>query len=319
MLRPWFFALPLASCLLAACSSSQADSTAQDSADAGEAPDNAVTSVLAPTTFVATAGCTSAWLTWAAPTMPTGTTLTGYSVQQATTTAGPWTNVANCLQTSTAANCAALALTGGSTYSFRVAAITKTGTVSSTGPYSSTATPAAIHTIGTTCVNRDLGPGGGKLYKNNSFACGPTLSSTCTFLEIGPNLGSMAWCQKLNKVTGAVGTNVGTGAPNTAAMIAIGCTSGAGFAANAYRGGGFSDWYLPSEIEVFIANNLLFQYKNVSTEIKPVTWSSTTWWTSTQTSTFNSTASTVKIDTAVLVNSALGKASSAEVHPIRTF
>ena len=106
---------------------------------------------------------------------------------------------------------------------------------------------------------------------------------------------------------------------NTAAMLAIGCTSGAGFAANAYRGGGFSDWYLPSEIEVFIANNLLFQYKNVSTEIKPVTWSSTTWWTSTQTSNFNSTASTVKIDSAVLVNSALGKASSAEVHPIRTF
>ena len=257
--------------------------------------------------------------------MPTGTTLTGYSVQQGATTAGPWTNVANCPQTSTAATCAALALTVGSTYSFRVAAITRTGAVSSTGPYAtatSTGTAStdsgAIHGIGTTCVSGDLGPGGGKfLAFDLSFACGPTLSSTCRYIEVGPSLGSMAWCDKLNKVSGALNTARGAGAANTAAMLAIGCTSGAGFAANAYRGGGFSDWHLPSvgDSSVFYAQ--LYLAKNISSEIKPVTWSSTTWWTSNQGSNFNSTSNTINIGTNV--NSELGKASSAEVHPIRTF
>jgi hypothetical protein len=264
--------------------------------------------------------------------MPSGTTLTGYSVQQSVTS-GPWTDVANCSKTSTTTNCAALSLPAVSananvTYSFRVAAITKTGTVSSTGPYATatavvgTTTSTSITggqiTASTACALYAVGPAGGTIvYSGAGFACGPTKSSTCTTIEVGPNLGSMAWCSKLNMVTGAVDTAVGTGASNTAAMLAIGCTSGAGFTANAYRGGGFSDWHLPSQLEAAIFYSTLYQRRQTSTDTRNTSWTSTTWWTSTQVSNFNSTARTSNIATAV--SSELGKASSAEVHPIRTF
>lgn len=319
MPRIWLVALPLASCLLAACSSSNTDATSANEGDAGEAPDNAVTSVLAPTTVAATAGCTSAWVTWGAVSMPSGTTLTGYSVQQAATTAGPWTDVANCSKTTpTVNNCAALALTGGSTYSFRVAALTTKSSVSSTGPYG-TATSAAIHTIGTNCVSGDLGPAGGKIFKPSSgsaFTCGPTRSSSCKYLEYGPNLGSMAWCNKLNKVSTAVDVDFGGGALNTAAMIAIGCTSGAGFAAQAYRGGGFSDWYLPNVAEAFWAYTTV--YLSVSSN-KFITYSNKIWWTSNQTTDFSPNATTLWISDPSYYTSSQGKTVSFEVHPVRAF
>jgi len=264
--------------------------------------------------------------------MPSGTTLTGYSVQQSVTS-GPWTDVANCSQTSTTTNCAALSLpaVAGSanvTYSFRVAAITKTGTVSSTGPYATataydgTLTSTAITggQIQSTlnCALYTVGPAGGTIvYSSTQFACGPTKSSLCNFIEVGPNLGSMAWCSILNKVTGAVDTALGTGASNTKAMLAIGCTSGAGFAANAYRGGGFSDWHLPSSLEAAIFKATLYDVRQNSSYTRNTSWTSTTWWTSTQVSNFNSTARTSNIQTNV--SGELGKASSAEVHPIRTF
>ncbi|MEI6624536.1 MAG: hypothetical protein WCP28_21815, partial [Actinomycetes bacterium] len=60
----------------------------------------------------------------------------------------------------------------------------------------------------------------------------------------------MAWC---TDTTNAVTTNtgIGDGAENTTAMLTnaspfAACTSGAGYSARAYHGGGLTDWYLPS-------------------------------------------------------------------------
>ena len=54
----------------------------------------------------------------------------------------------------------------------------------------------------------------------------------------------LAWCNTSTSVT--TGTAVGTGSANTTAMLALPCTSGAGVSARAYRGGGLTDWFLPS-------------------------------------------------------------------------
>jgi len=53
-------------------------------------------------------------------------------------------------------------------------------------------------------------------------------------------------------VPGALGTRIGTGAANTDAIISryVPSTDYAAGLARAYRGGGYSDWYLPSKDEL---------------------------------------------------------------------
>jgi hypothetical protein len=59
----------------------------------------------------------------------------------------------------------------------------------------------------------------------------------------------LAWCNVTTSIPGATGTDIGTGAANTAAMDAA-CSSGAGQAASDYSFGGYDDWFLPSTREL---------------------------------------------------------------------
>jgi len=109
----------------------------------------------------------------------------------------------------------------------------------------------------------DIGAGGGKVIYVSAtpFPCGATLSASCTSLEVAPSNWNAtpdlptAWCSSgtssnQNALTGTHPTSsvIGMGLKNTLA-IAAGCTGGAANVALAYRGGGFSDWYLPDNDE----------------------------------------------------------------------
>ena len=101
----------------------------------------------------------------------------------------------------------------------------------------------------------DTGPGGGVVF----FDAG-SKQSWGRYLEVAAASWSGAasdpvatWCPERKAgftATVRTGTDIGSGAANTKAIIkACGSTSAAGVAA-AYRGGGKTDWYLPSKDEV---------------------------------------------------------------------
>lgn len=88
----------------------------------------------------------------------------------------------------------------------------------------------------------EIGPGGGLIF----------LRSGGKTYEMAPkdwsvNEGGIEWCDVSTTVSTSGG--VGTGAANTTAMLAV-CAVGAANAVRAYNGGGFTDWYLPSELEL---------------------------------------------------------------------
>jgi hypothetical protein len=91
----------------------------------------------------------------------------------------------------------------------------------------------------------DVGPGGGLVF---------LISGGLTY-EMAPKSWGVSgaidptaeWCNTSSDLFTSQG--IGTGSANTDLMLAgtpATCTSGAAVSARAYRGGGYSDWYLPS-------------------------------------------------------------------------
>ncbi len=119
------------------------------------------------------------------------------------------------------------------------------------------------------CQVGDTGPGGGIVFfvAATPFACGPTLSSGCTYLEAAP-LGWNVddWCGGGNTMSGnsdpacpwsgsddlvGIDTAIGTGKMNTRKIIvAQSFQAHAASLAQDYLGGGLKDWYLPSRDEL---------------------------------------------------------------------
>ena len=96
----------------------------------------------------------------------------------------------------------------------------------------------------------DIGPGGGLVFLisgGQTYEMAPKTWSGSS----SDDTPTLAWCSDTTtSIAGAVGTAVGTGSANTTAMLALPCTSGAAFSADAYAGGGFTDWFLPSQDEL---------------------------------------------------------------------
>ena len=96
----------------------------------------------------------------------------------------------------------------------------------------------------------DVGPGGGKVFYIDS--------ASCLRYEMAPNTwgageSGLTWCDSYTDVPGAVGTAIGTGAANTAAMAAsVVCSSNAAAAVGLYAPAGTSagQWFLPSNDEL---------------------------------------------------------------------
>ncbi len=150
--------------------------------------------------------------------------------------------------------------------------------------------------LGGTCSVGEIGPGGGKIYYYNvsGFNCGPSFTSTgsptgglCHYLETAPNTWpdsgtdpSLAWtasgAPRTADIAGIANdasnyrniASVGLGYKNSeyittqstacsSPLVISSCIYAAG-AARAYRGGGVSDWYLPTYSEL----NLACQWAN---------------------------------------------------------
>jgi hypothetical protein len=134
---------------------------------------------------------------------------------------------------------------------------TDNGTVTSTGAFRFD----GVDCDGSfTCVVGDRGPGGGIVYyySASAFACGPTLATTCHYLEAAPTTGVSPWIETRYQwsvdTSNLIGTAsaIGSGYKNTLAMNAQNSTAGkAGTISRAFRGpNNLTDWYLPSQDEL---------------------------------------------------------------------
>ena len=126
---------------------------------------------------------------------------------------------------------------------------------------------------GGSCVVGDTGPGRGTVY----YAA-RTVQPWGRYLEAAPNTWNsrdgdpnVTWCSNVvDSIPGTQATGLGAGKANTAAMLGV-CTIDAAVLASAYRGGGKSDWYLPSRDEL---RTLFLREKKVGPFIFHGYWSS---------------------------------------------
>ena len=113
-----------------------------------------------------------------------------------------------------------------------------------------------VNAAGVTPWLNIAGPGGGTVYSYVSagFNCGIDLNRTCHYLEVAGsdwNASNRKWSSNGHSVTGTA-TGTGTGAKNTALIVASNSTLG--YAAtdtnNFVSNTGLDDWFLPSRDEV---------------------------------------------------------------------
>lgn len=127
--------------------------------------------------------------------------------------------------------------------------------------------------LGGTCIVGDVGPGTGVVFyvSDAGFTCGPTLASTCNYLEVARDYwnnlvddyasatGAYFWDQRNPKGligANAQGTAIGSGYKNTRAAIAfpLDTSSRAVHVADSYSLSAFGvtvdDWYLPAKEEL---------------------------------------------------------------------
>lgn len=163
------------------------------------------------------------------------------------------------------------------TVSPRTTTTTVAGTTNTVSPVTTTTTPvAAACASGGTCAIGEIGPGGGKVFyvAPSSFASpGSACGSACRYLEAAPRGWYLSatpagqtdclfpgtstddpkcvWSSNTSDAIGSTGVAIGTGYANTSAMITqSGFAGKAGTVARAFRGGGKTDWYLPSKNEL---------------------------------------------------------------------
>ncbi len=136
-------------------------------------------------------------------------------------------------------------------------------------------TPSTTVAIPRVYVVGETGPGGGIVFYavTKQFTCGGNLASTCNYLEAaltdyqvnnvrkGVPWGCPSKSGATASTTGATATAIGSGKANTAKILDV-CIEDviAARVADNYRGGGKSDWFLPSKDEL---NELCKIYSNV--------------------------------------------------------
>ena len=135
-----------------------------------------------------------------------------------------------------------------------------------TATTATTTTVALTCATGGSCVFGDTGPGGGVVFyvATTPFACGPTLASTCTYLEAASSdhATPIAWSNITTTVIGSTLSAIGSGYKNTLAIVGqAGHTGGAAKVADDYTNNGKSEWYLPSKDEL----NELCKYARTQT------------------------------------------------------
>jgi hypothetical protein len=136
----------------------------------------------------------------------------------------------------------------------------------------------------------DIGPSGGLIFATPSTD-GNTTGEYFEAAPYGWNSGadpSRTWAEsayQTTNVAGATGTVFGTGYANTLAIIAQGNTNTATSAAalaQSYRGGGFSDWFLPSFNELTQLVQVLFVDNGNIANLVENTSGVVNYWSSTQ-------------------------------------